>query len=211
MQVKFVSCLVVLGLSGAVLADSVGAFDSATGTLTYDIATAATETQTFLTYGPVTKVVKKGAGELILSASNGTWAGEVSVKAGVLHDKAPRTSDDYCTGVGKASAVRVSSGGQFKSTQSFGWDRQGLDNYPGVTFTSRARDLTGRCALWCHFRTGRPPVPERGDDGTGHGRRRARCVGRHIGYGRVHAHQQVHERHVHPSDREESRHVGRGR
>lgn len=148
MQVKFVSCLVVLTLAGAVWANPVGSFDETTGTLTYDIATPATETQAFSDYGTVMKVVKKGSGELILSASNGTWAGEVSVEAGVLHDKAPRTADDYCTGVGKASAVRVSGGGQFKSTQSFGWNRQGLDNYPGVTFYIEGEGPDGKGALY---------------------------------------------------------------
>lgn len=80
------------------------------GVLTYDVEESETETATFASHGAVTKVVKKGAGTLVVSADNSAFAGTVEVAEGVLS-----MSNGNAAG-GKSTTVYVRSGAQLKTT-----------------------------------------------------------------------------------------------
>lgn len=105
------------GALGAAVAfaDDLGVFDEATGTLTYDLAAAATETKAFTDYGAVTKVVKKGTGELTVQPANTDFNGAIDIDEGVF---AAGTADNTQTTVLGTATITVKGGAQFRSNQT---------------------------------------------------------------------------------------------
>ena len=105
------------GALGAAVAfaDDLGVFDEATGTLTYDLAAAATETKAFTDYGAVTKVVKKGTGALTVQPANTDFNGAIDIDEGVF---AAGTADNTQTTVLGTATITVKGGAQFRSNQT---------------------------------------------------------------------------------------------
>lgn len=111
------------------------------GVLTYDVEESETETATFASHGAVTKVVKKGAGTLVVSADNSAFAGTVEVAEGVLS-----MSNGNAAG-GKSTTVYVRSGGQLMTTYASAQGDQSI--FCPVHIDGDGPDHTG--AIFCKY------------------------------------------------------------
>lgn len=129
-------------LAGGVCATmAFGAPTLTDGVLTYDVAASETESATFASHGAVTKVVKKGAGTLVVSADNSAFAGTVEITEGIFS-----MSNGNAAG-GASTTVYVRSGGQLMTTYASAQGDRTI--YCPVHIDGDGPDHTG--AIFCKY------------------------------------------------------------